>query len=89
MSTQPVVSDCAVSDCSYNHDGCQATAMTMGTKGCSTFIALPEVGGLGKQAAVGACQKSDCSFNEHLECRAPAVKVGGKTGECLTYHQAA
>lgn len=88
MTTQPVVSNCAVADCSYNQDGCQAIAMNMGTKGCTTFISLPEIGGRSVAGAVGACQKADCAFNDHLECQADSVKVGGASGECLTYKAA-
>lgn len=89
MNNLPVVSNCTLVDCSYNHDGCQAIAMNMGVKGCTTFIALPEIGGRSVAGAVGACQKADCTFNENLECQAESVKVGGKDGECLTYHKAA
>ena len=89
MANLPQVSDCAVADCSYNHNGCEAAAMTMGVGGCSTFIALPQVGGIGTKASVGACVKADCEYNDHLECGAEAIKVGSASGECLTYHKAA
>lgn len=85
MVTQPVISRCTLLDCSYNHEGCQALAMNMGTKGCTTFIALPQIGGRSLAGAVGACQKADCAFNNHLECQADSVEVGGPSGECLTY----
>lgn len=87
MRELPVVADCAVKDCSYNNDGCSATAMNMGVDGCTTFIALDERGGLDRVAHVGACQKADCAFNEHLECGAEKVRVAA--GKCLTYEKTA
>lgn len=86
----PVITNCSVGECSYNHNGCAAVAMTMGTAGCSTFVSLPEKGGdEGTTGKVGACQKADCSFNDRLECSAESVKIGGNSGECLTYHKVA
>lgn len=88
-TTLPLVSDCSVSACSYNQNGCAANAMNMSSDGCSTFIALPEVGGGSNAGRVGACQKADCTHNDHLECTADSVQVGGAAGECLTYAPAA
>lgn len=38
---------------------------------------------------VGACPRTDCSYNQELECSAAAVKIGAGTGDhaanCLTY----
>jgi hypothetical protein len=46
----PAVHDCTVSDCSYNHDGCHAFAITVrgdnGAADCGTFIPLSTKGGL-------------------------------------------
>ena len=38
-------------------------------------------------ASVGACQRSECSHNEHLMCGAAAVRVGpgADNADCLTY----
>lgn len=80
--------NCAASDCAFNHDGCNAFAVTMGTKGCNTFIALDEKGGLPTlKAQVGACQLSECTFNDHLVCHADSVKVDSDE-KCLTYRAA-
>lgn len=89
----PVVSECTVTGCSYNHnDGCHAGAITVGASGsdavCTTFIPLGVKGGLEKVAAhVGACQRTDCMHNAALECRAGAVQVGDgrDVADCLTY----
>ena len=93
-TSMPTVDDCTVHDCSYNHDGCHAFAITVsgvnGTADCGTFVPLGTRGGLDKVVAqVGACSRSDCTFNKELECTATAVKVGAGTGghaaNCLTY----
>ncbi|MBD3779353.1 MULTISPECIES: DUF1540 domain-containing protein [unclassified Cellulomonas] len=97
MSTlmdQPPVSECSVDGCSYNHDhACSAAAITVGgsTTGdaqCSTFIPLSVKGGLDRVVShVGACQRADCSHNEHLTCAADAVRIGAghDLADCLTY----
>ena len=88
MTNQATVADCSVTSCSYNHDGCNATAMNMGQNGCTTFIALDEKGGLPSvHAHVGACQKADCTFNDHLECVAEKIRVSA--GECQTFKKVA
>ena len=59
--------------------------MNMGQNGCTTFIALDEKGGLPSvHAHVGACQKADCTFNDHLECVAEKIRVSA--GECQTFN---
>ncbi|MDO5701596.1 MAG: hypothetical protein Q4P36_09050 [Bowdeniella nasicola] len=86
MAAVPVVDTCESTDCSYNHDGCTAFAMTMADEGCATFIDLGTRGGLDRVTAkVGACQRADCAFNENLECSADAVRVGAGDAECLTF----
>ncbi|AOZ72890.1 hypothetical protein BK816_05940 [Boudabousia tangfeifanii] len=86
MIKLPIVSDCSVKQCSFNHDGCNAAAMTMGTEGCTTFVALDVKGGAAHGSAqVGACQRTDCAHNDHLECSANAVEVGKDTAQCLTF----
>lgn len=82
------ISECTVSECSYNHDGCHAQATVGTAPGCITFIEIGTRGGLDTvTAAVGACQRADCRFNVALECAAPAVRVGpgGGPANCLTY----
>ncbi|GGF36125.1 DUF1540 domain-containing protein [Williamsia phyllosphaerae] len=90
----PHVSDCSVSACSYNHDGCHAFAINVsgdnGTADCATFIPLSIKGGLDVVSPqVGACQRADCSHNDNLECTAASVQIGaanaGDTANCLTY----
>ncbi|WP_394550710.1 DUF1540 domain-containing protein [Agromyces sp. MMS24-JH15] len=89
----PRVSECSVLGCSYNdHSSCHAAAVTIaGTPGdasCVTFIPLGSKGGLDKVVShVGACQRAECSHNDHLECTASAVRIGagGDAADCLTY----
>lgn len=88
----PEVTECTVEGCSYNHDGCHAAAVTISvghdTAECATFIPLEIKGGLKSVLArVGACQRSDCTHNEQLECTATAVHIGagGDPADCLTY----
>lgn len=93
MLEMPRVSECTIKGCSYNHDGCHASAITINDDAsCATFIPLSAKGGLARVvASVGACQRAECKFNESLECTAPAVRIGaGGTHEadCLTYEPA-
>lgn len=91
MTDLPLVEDCTVAGCSYNHDGCHAGAVTIGGHGehaeCATFIPLDVKGGITVLARVGACQRVDCVHNEELECTAPAVHIGlhGDVADCLSY----
>jgi uncharacterized protein DUF1540 len=93
MMEMPRVQTCTVSACSYNHDGCTAYAITIGSPSsaeCDTFYDSAEKGGLGKALAqVGACKRADCTHNANLECRAPAIVVGesGDKADCLTYEK--
>lgn len=87
-TAMPIVSDCAIDSCSYNHNGCHAFAVTIADKGCTTFLPLSVSGGLDKVTAqVGACQRADCIKNDHLFCTADAIRVGAgaDTASCLTY----
>ncbi|PWD52565.1 DUF1540 domain-containing protein [Serinibacter arcticus] len=86
----PHVADCAVTDCSYNHDGCHAFAVTIDDDvDCATFIDIGTRGGLDRVVAqVGACQRTSCQFNTNLECGADAVRIGpggSGTANCLTF----
>ncbi|GAB2640799.1 DUF1540 domain-containing protein [Gordonia jinhuaensis] len=94
----PHITECTVSECSYNTDeNCHAFAIsvggTNGTADCSTFIPLSTRGGLEVAAPqVGACQRVDCKHNVNLECSAVAVRIGSgdnaDTANCLTYEKA-
>ena len=96
MLEMPPVSECTIAGCSYNHDGCHAGAITIagnaGDASCATFIPLDVKGGLSRVVAtVGACQRAECSHNDHLECNAESVRIGaGGThhADCLTYSPA-
>ena len=94
----PAVSECTVTGCSYNHDGCHAFAITVsgenGSADCATFIPLARKGGLPRvMAQVGACSRSDCTHNMDLECTAAggvrfAAGEGGHASNCMTYTKA-
>ncbi|MDN4612663.1 DUF1540 domain-containing protein [Arthrobacter burdickii] len=95
MSVVTSVSECSVHNCSFNHEGCTAVAITVSGSeehaSCATFIDTSISGGLPKMLAhVGACQRSECSYNHDLLCGAPAVKVGpgADAADCLTYTHA-
>ncbi|KGM13689.1 DUF1540 domain-containing protein [Cellulomonas bogoriensis] len=97
MTVMPAVSECTVSGCSYNHDGCHAFAITVsgtnGTADCGTFIPLNTKGGLDRVVGqVGACTRADCAHNESLECTAAEIRVGSGPGDhaanCLTFSAA-
>jgi hypothetical protein len=93
MMAMPRVQTCTVSSCGYNHDGCTAFAVTIGSAisaECDTYVA-GDKGGMGKALAqVGACKRADCVHNTDLECHAPAIVVGesGDKADCLTYETA-
>jgi hypothetical protein len=90
MMAMPRVQECSVSGCGYNHQGCTAFAITIGSMStsCDTFIDTGVTGGTGEVSAqVGACKRSDCVHNTDLECHAPAISVGSGTdlADCLTF----
>ncbi|MFI5892558.1 DUF1540 domain-containing protein [Actinoplanes sp. NPDC051513] len=93
MLEMPRVQTCTVTECGYNHDGCTAFAITIGTTQsaeCDTFVDTAGKGGMGKALAqVGACKRADCMHNTDLECHAPAIVVGqsGDKADCLTYEK--
>ena len=81
----PAIASCAATDCSFNHGGCAAPMVTMGTKACVTFIDLDKKGGLPTLTPqVGACQRADCVHNDNLVCDAAGVKVSSAE-TCLTF----
>ncbi|WP_040834339.1 DUF1540 domain-containing protein [Nocardia brevicatena] len=90
----PHVSECTVNDCSYNHGGCHAYAISVaghgGSADCATFIPMSVKGGLDTVTSmVGACQRADCVHNQALECTAGEIHVGPGSGNhaarCMTY----
>ena len=85
----PIVSTCSVDGCSYNHDhDCHAGAITvLGGTTCGTYVSNGHDGGIVEHAQVGACHRSDCVHNDHLECRAESVEIGpgADPADCLTY----
>lgn len=93
LAELPQVAECTVAGCSYNeHSSCHAAAVTIGGAGsdaqCATFIPLSIKGGLDTaMSSVGACQRADCNHNEHLECTASSVRIGGGSdlADCLTF----
>jgi uncharacterized protein DUF1540 len=90
MLEMPRVQTCSVTECGYNHNGCTAFAITIGssTSECDTFVDSVDKGGTGQALAqVGACKQADCVHNTDLECHAPAIVVGASddVADCLTY----
>jgi hypothetical protein len=90
MMEMPRVTQCTVTGCGYNHDGCTAFAITIGRSNseCDTFVDSAEKGGTGQVIAqVGACKRSECKHNANLECQAPAITVGSgeDLADCLTF----
>ena len=86
----PHVQNCSVSGCGYNHNGCTAFAITIGSmnSACDTFVDSAGKGGMGELTAqVGACKRAECVHNTELECHAPAITVGplDDRADCLTY----
>ncbi|NNG36408.1 DUF1540 domain-containing protein [Nakamurella aerolata] len=88
----PLVSACSVEGCSYNHDhDCHAGAITVtgASSACGTYVDTADKGGVNGQASamVGACHRSDCVHNSHLECSASNVEVGpgADRADCLTF----
>ena len=89
LQDMPQVQDCTVTSCSYNDSGCKAGAITVSGDHahCGTFVEISFRGGGDRPGLVGACHRSECRFNDKLECTAPAVRVGAGTdaADCLTY----
>lgn len=96
LADLPTIAECSVDGCSYNHaHACNAAAITVGGGSgdaqCATFIPLNVKGGLDRVVShVGACQRADCTHNEHLTCAADAVRIGAAhdLADCLTYARA-
>ncbi|NYT96058.1 DUF1540 domain-containing protein [Salinispora sp. H7-4] len=91
----PPVRECAATACSFNDGGCHAPAITVASAGdaasCATFVQSTVSGGVAEvTGAVGACARSECTFNTNLACTAESITVGpGATvSDCLTYRPA-
>ena len=54
---------------------------------CGTFVEISFRGGVDAGGVVGACHRSECKFNDKLECTAASVKIGAgaDVADCLTY----
>ena len=94
VMTMSKISECQVSDCSYNNDNnCHALAITVGDEkcpGCDTFTQSGKKGGNpGALGGVGACKVENCKYNNSLECSAGSIQVGlgthGCHAECRTF----
>lgn len=91
VSDLPAVADCSATECTYNHDGCHAGAITVASgAACATFFETGTQGGLPKVVAtVGACQRTTCLHNENAVCHADSVRIGpgagAGTANCLTF----
>lgn len=76
----PCVQTCAVSECTYNHDGkCHARAVTIGdgnNPGCDTFFSCGKHCHSEALAGVGACKVNGCMHNVDFECQAENISVG-------------
>ena len=78
----PKVTECDVTQCAYNQQKkCHALAITIGDGShphCDTYCQTTSMkgGDLAAMAGVGACKTIECSHNDHLECRAPSIRVG-------------
>ncbi len=85
----PIVTSCSVDSCGYNHGGCHAGAITVGgpNSHCNTFVDTADKGGRDETAAVGACTRTDCKFNDSLICSAEGITVGASAdnADCLTF----
>jgi hypothetical protein len=86
----PTVQECSVGSCSYNSDSsCHAGAITIGGDHahCGTFVEISFRAGVDRTGMVGACHRSECRYNEKLECTAASVRVGAgaDVADCLTY----
>ncbi len=86
------ISDCEVTDCSYNQDKkCHTMAITVGDSKCAlcdTYVQAKMKGGEQSTiGGVGACKADSCKYNKDLECNAGMIHVGfhQNHAECTTY----
>lgn len=90
IQDMPQVQECSVASCSYNAEaGCHAAAITIGGDHahCGTFVEISFRGGSDRIGLVGACHRSECRYNDKLECTASSVRIGAgdDVADCLTY----
>jgi hypothetical protein len=90
VQDMPQVHSCSATSCGYNESStCHAGAITIGGDHahCGTFVEISFRAGTDRTGLVGACHRSDCRFNDKLECTAPSVDVGARddVADCLTY----
>ena len=74
----PTVQECSVGSCSYNADSaCHAGAITIGGDHahCGTFVEISFRAGVERTGMVGACHRSECRYNEKLECTAASGRM--------------
>lgn len=90
MKISPVV-DCSAVGCIYNvNKQCHTPAITVGSPEatCDTFMnGQQKAGEMDVTGGVGACRKSDCMYNESLECHANGihVMVHQEHADCITF----
>jgi hypothetical protein len=90
MQSLPSIQSCSATTCAYNENSsCHAGAITVAgdNAACGTFVEISFRAGVEAGGVVGACHRSECKFNDKLECTASSVQVGaGKdVADCLTY----
>ena len=86
----PQVQQCSATTCAYNENsGCHAGAITIAGDHahCGTFVEISFRGGVDRGGLVGACHRSECRYNDKLECTASSVEIGtaADVADCLTY----
>jgi hypothetical protein len=86
------ITDCEVTECSYNSDKkCHTIAITVGDSNCpmcDTFVKMGKKGGDPDTiGGVGACRAEACRYNASLECSAGSIHVGmhGGHADCMTF----
>ncbi|WP_285652267.1 DUF1540 domain-containing protein [Actinomycetospora sp. NBRC 106375] len=90
IQSLPTVQGCSVTSCAYNESSsCHAAAITVAGDNakCGTFVEISFKGGVSSNGVVGACHRSECKFNDKLECTAGSVEIGAgrDVADCLTY----
>jgi hypothetical protein len=90
IQSLPTVQDCSATSCAYNEgSSCHAGAITVAGDNaqCGTFVEISFRGGVDGNGVVGACHRSECKFNDKLECTASSVQIGQSkdVADCLTY----
>jgi hypothetical protein len=89
MDMAPVLK-CSMSACAYNSESiCHTPGINVGPHAeCGTFTHGSAKAGFEEtKGAVGACQATECTFNERLECKAPDIEVANheRHADCETF----